>query len=70
MTAHETAHPTRHAKVPVRVENTTDATRGEPIVSRARTRKAELEKAHDLLPSTKLRALGDIELALARRTRG
>ena len=70
MPTYKTAHPTRHGKVSVRVENTTDATRGGPIASRARTRKAELEKAHDLLPSTKLRALGDIELALARRTRG
>ena len=58
-------HPTKHKKVPVHVENSTDATRGEPIATRARTRKAELEKAHDLLPTTDLRARADIEMALA-----
>ena len=64
MSTQKTAHPARHAKAP-RIENTTDATRGEPIATRARTRKAELEKAHDLLPSTELRARADIEMALA-----
>jgi len=65
MSTPKTVDPTKHAKVPTRVENTTDATRGKPIASRARTRKAELEKAHDLLPSTELSARGDIEMALA-----
>lgn len=63
MTTHKTTHSPKHAKVPV--ENTTDATRGEPIAMRARTRKAELEKAHDLLPTTAVRARTDIEMALA-----
>lgn len=55
--------PAKHDKTPI--ENSTDATRGEPIATRARTRKAELEKAHDLLPIRDLRARADIEMALA-----
>jgi hypothetical protein len=60
------AQPTAHAEVPARVETTTDATRGEPIASRGRTRKAELEQAHDLLPTTELRARADVEMTFAQ----
>jgi len=65
MPTQKNAHPTKHTKFPYASTNPTDATRGEPIADRASTRKAELEKAHDLLPSTELRARADIEMALA-----
>ncbi len=65
MPTSKTTDPAKHTKRRVPVENSTDATRGEPIADRARTRKAELEKAHDLLPVTEQRARTDIEVALA-----
>jgi hypothetical protein len=45
-------------------ENTTDATRGEPIVIRAMKRKAELEAALAMLPTEDTRARSDIEHVL------
>lgn len=50
---------------PAQVENTTDASRGEPIIVRALARKAELEEALQVLPIGEQRARTDIELALA-----
>lgn len=47
-----------------RVENTTDATRGQPLGIRARKRKAELEQALAALPADELSARNDINLAL------
>jgi hypothetical protein len=47
------------------VENTTDATRGEPLGLRAHKRRAELELALATLPAEDLRARGDIELAMS-----
>jgi len=52
------------ASAPAPTENTTDATRGEPLAVRAKARKAELQKALDRLPVSELRARNDIELAL------
>ncbi|MEO8702423.1 MAG: hypothetical protein ABI867_20435 [Kofleriaceae bacterium] len=49
---------------PVHIENSTDATRGEPLALRAQKRKAELEAALDNLPADD-RSRGDVELALA-----
>jgi hypothetical protein len=54
----------RRPRAPAHVENTTDATRGEPLVVRAQKRKAELEAALQKLPADELRARSDIELAL------
>jgi hypothetical protein len=47
------------------VENTTDATRGEALATRALERQAELELALEQLPEDELRARNDIELALS-----
>ena len=47
------------------MENSTDATRGEPIAVRARTRKTELEKVLERLPTDEATARVDIEIALA-----
>jgi hypothetical protein len=47
------------------VENTTDATRGEPLVLRAQKRKAELEAALDEIPEGERRARDDIGQAIA-----
>ena len=65
MRTQKIAHRAKRAKTPPRVENTTDATRGEPLVMRARIRRAELEKALGLLPTDQARARTDIEMALA-----
>jgi hypothetical protein len=51
-------------RAPTRVENSTDATRGEPLAVRAQKRKAELEAALEKLPVHDLRARNDIALAL------
>jgi hypothetical protein len=58
----ESARQTRPLKS---VENTTDATRGEPLAMRAQKRKLELERALVELPATDLRARNDIAIALA-----
>lgn len=52
------------ARARAHVENTTDATRGEPLAVRAQKRKAELVAALQKLSSDELRACSDIELAL------
>ena len=44
--------------------NTTDATRGEPLATRALERKAELEQVLASTPKLELRARADIERAL------
>jgi|GEM_PF-1807208 len=53
-----------HAKAPKHFENSTDATRGEPLALRANTRKLELEKALEKLPTFESRERTDIETAL------
>ncbi len=50
---------------PTPIENTTDATRGEPLGLRAQKRRAELEIALAALPADDLRARSDIELAMS-----
>jgi hypothetical protein len=50
--------------MPAHLENSTDATRGEPLAVRALKRKQELEAALKDLPATEARARGDIELAI------
>jgi hypothetical protein len=50
--------------MPKRIENSTDATRGEPLAMRAQKRRAELEAALAKL-SADDRSRGDIELAVA-----
>lgn len=58
---------TSHARKPraaAHIENTTDATRGEPLAVRAQKRRAELEAALEKVPVDELRARSDIELAL------
>jgi cell division septum initiation protein DivIVA len=54
-----------HVRQPKRVENSTDATRGEPLAMRAQKRKLELEAALEKLPADEQRARNDIEVALA-----
>jgi hypothetical protein len=53
------AHPTKH------VENSTDATRGEPLAMRAQKRKLELERALDRHPAEDIRARNAINVAVA-----
>ena len=65
MPTEKPAHPTKHAKVPVPVENTTDATRGQPLATRARMRRAELEEVLRLLSDDRLLMRTDLEMALA-----
>jgi hypothetical protein len=48
-----------------RVENSTDATRGEPLAMRAQKRKLELELALTKLPADDMRARNDIDRAVA-----
>ncbi|HEU4732484.1 MAG TPA: hypothetical protein VFT22_31530 [Kofleriaceae bacterium] len=52
-------------RAPAHAQNTTDATRGEPLAVRAQKRRAELDAALQKLPPDELRARGDIELALS-----
>jgi hypothetical protein len=54
-----------HQTNPKHVENSTDATRGEPLALRAQTRVAELEAALAKLPAGEQRARNDIEVALS-----
>jgi hypothetical protein len=67
MSTEKISHPIRatQSRVPSRVENSTDATRGEPLALRAQKRRAELAKALERLPVDELRARNDIEIALA-----
>ncbi len=66
MNTHKPAQP-KHAKpkAPVHVENSTDATRGEPLGIRAQKRRTELEAALASLPADRLREQSDIQLALS-----
>jgi cell division septum initiation protein DivIVA len=71
----KTSHPTNKTSHPVRpskqarpakhVENSTDATRGEPLALRARKRKLELEQALERQPAEDVRARNDINVAVA-----
>jgi hypothetical protein len=64
----KTAHPVQTAKPlrPVKpVENTTDATRGEPLAMRAQKRKLELERLLEKLPAEDIRARNDISVAVS-----
>jgi len=64
----KTSHPVQPAKQPrpvKPVENTTDATRGEPLAMRAQKRKLELDKALEKLPAEDARGRNDITVALA-----
>lgn len=65
MTTQNTSHPKKREKVPMHIENSTDATRGEPLAVRARKRRAELAQAMEILPLEETRARSDIEIALA-----
>ncbi|CAN5899620.1 hypothetical protein BH11MYX2_BH11MYX2_26050 [soil metagenome] len=58
------ATPTKQPKVP-HVENSTDATRGQPLGIRAQARKAELEAALAKIPVEDQRARNDIEVVLS-----
>jgi len=67
----KTTHPNPSAKqapMPKHVENSTDATRGEPLAMRATKRKAELELALSKLPEQDQRARNDIEVAVSSIT--
>lgn len=58
------AEPTTQPIEPSSVENSTDATRGEPLVIRAQKRRLELQRALANLPATDLRARNEIDVAL------
>jgi CMP-N-acetylneuraminic acid synthetase len=60
MSTAKTHHPAKRTK-----ENSTDATRGEPLALRAQKRKAELESILDVMPENALLARKDIEMALS-----
>ena len=60
----KTATPAKQAKAPKHIENSTDATRGEPLGVRAEKRKAELEAALEKIPAEDTRARNDIEVVL------
>ena len=55
----------RETRMRAHLENSTDATRGEPLAVRAQKRRAELATALEKLPVGELRARNDIELALS-----
>ena len=61
---HDTSESTVTEQHPARVENSTDATRGEPLAMRAQKRRVELQAALAKLPADD-RSRGDIEHALA-----
>lgn len=65
MTTQNTSHSKRNGKVPMHFENSTDATRGEPLAVRAQKRRAELAQALEMLPLEDTRMRSDIEIALA-----
>lgn len=56
--------PLKQARPMKHVENSTDATRGEPLAMRARKRKFELERALEKRPAQDVRARADINLAV------
>jgi len=57
--------PEKQPRPAKHVENSTDATRGEPLAMRANKRKAELELALGKLPEDDKRARNDIEVAMS-----
>jgi hypothetical protein len=59
------AQPAKQSRPPKHVENTVDATRGEPLSMRAHKRKLELELALEKIPVEDIRARSDIERAVA-----
>lgn len=59
------AWPSKQARPAKHVENSTDATRGEPLAMRARKRKLELERALEKCPAEDVRARNDINVAVA-----
>ena len=61
----KTFHSTKHTKATSRVENTTDATRGEPLATRALKRKAELEAILATIPADRVNERNDIDTAIA-----
>jgi cell division septum initiation protein DivIVA len=65
---HKTSHPvqpSKQARPTKHVENSTDATRGEPLAMRAQKRKLELERALEKHPAEDVRARNDINVAVA-----
>ena len=58
----KSAKPTRPLKS---AENSTDATRGEPLAMRAQKRKLELERALEKRPAEDVRGRNDINVAVA-----
>jgi hypothetical protein len=64
----KTTTPAKQPHAAKHVENSTDATRGEPLGVRAEKRKAELEAALAKLPADELRARNDIEVVLGSFT--
>jgi hypothetical protein len=65
MTTDKTAHPVTAPRAPKHVENSTDATRGEPLALRAQKRRLELDQALAKLPDEDKRARNDIEIVMA-----
>jgi hypothetical protein len=63
----KTTHPAKSKKpaAPMHLENSTDATRGEPLAVRAEKRKIELQAILDKLPEDLLRERADLQLALS-----
>lgn len=64
----KTSHPvqpSKQARPAKHVENSTDATRGEPLAMRAQKRKLELERALEKVPAEDERARTDINTAVA-----
>jgi hypothetical protein len=59
------ARPSKQARPAKHVENSTDATRGEPLAMRAQKRKLELERALEKRPAEDVRARNDINVAVA-----
>jgi cell division septum initiation protein DivIVA len=59
------ARPSKQARPTKQVENSTDATRGEPLAMRAQKRKLELERALERHPAEDVRTRNDIDVAVA-----
>jgi hypothetical protein len=67
MTTSKTSHSesTKAPRAVKPVENSTDATRGEPLGMRATKRRLELEAALAKLPAEDLRARNDLDVAIS-----
>jgi hypothetical protein len=63
MTTSKTTHS--NPKQPKHIENSTDATRGEPLAMRAQKRRIELAAALDKIPDEDTRARNDLEIAMS-----